>query len=110
LRWCAEGILEIAEKLICHFLGKSIDDAAAKLGQLAAHLCLDVVVQDRLVAVGFQTDFRTALRKAGGTAFALAGDGQAFRLDHLAQLDSALEGRLYRPDLLNHHGFETVFG
>jgi hypothetical protein len=39
------GLGEIREKLVCQFLGRTIDQALPELGELAADLRLDIICQ-----------------------------------------------------------------
>src|SRR5258707_14869703 len=63
---------EIGEKFIGQFLGRSVDQPLAELGQLAADLSLDIVGQQSAAVLFSQCHRRPTLGEAGDTALALA--------------------------------------
>src|SRR5690606_18697415 len=62
----ADGFCEFREKGVCVFLGDAVDEARAKLGDLAANVGLDVVDEARAAILGrFQANGGPALGEAG---------------------------------------------
>src|SRR3954447_17327546 len=63
---------EIGEEFVSQFLGRPVDQALAKLGQLAANLRLDVVAQQRAAVLFGERHRCAALGKSGDAALAFA--------------------------------------
>src|ERR1700722_15835961 len=63
---------EIREKLIRQFLGRTVDQALPELGELAADLRLDIVLQKRTAILLRQCHGGAALGKAGDPTLAFA--------------------------------------
>ena len=99
---------EIGEKLVGHVLGDAVDETRAELGDLAADMRLDVVVQQRAARGVGERHFRAALGEAGDAALALARDGVADERRDVGEFDLAFEGRRHRPDLGLDDGGEAV--
>src|SRR5579862_6044478 len=90
---------EIAEEVVGDLFGGAVDQALAKLRELAADLRLDVVGQQRAAVLGRKLHRGAALGEAGDAALALAGNLVAVRRVDVGQRDGAFEPRLHRPDL-----------
>src|SRR6185437_2597464 len=101
-------LCEIGEELVGQFLGRTVDQALAELGQLAADLRLDVVTQKRAAVLVGERHGGAALGEACNPALALAGDLVAVRRIEIAQGDLAPEARRHRPDLHLGHRAKTV--
>ena len=99
---------EISEKLVGHVFGDAVDETRAELGDLAADIRLDVVVQQRSAGGVCERHFRPALGEAGDAALALALDGVADERRKVGELHLASEGRRNRPDFRLDHGGEAV--
>src|ERR1700682_2135866 len=99
---------EIREKLIGQFLGRTVDQPLAELGELAADLSLDVVGQQSAALLFSQCHRRATLGEAGDTALALAGNLVTIRRVEIAQRDPALEAGRHRPDLHLGDRAETI--
>jgi hypothetical protein len=88
---------EIGEKFISHVLGDAVDEARAKLGDLAADMRLYVVAQHRARRLG-ERNSCAALGEAGHVALALARDspraGQCRRV-RLCLLNGAETGPIF---------------
>ena len=76
---------ELLEEGRRHRLRCRVDHAAAQLRQLAADLRLDLIGQDRLIAVLAQAHDGAAARITGAASLALAGDAVAVRRVNVRQ-------------------------
>src|SRR5665213_3834634 len=82
---------KVCEKLVGQFLGRTVDQPLAELGELAADLGLDIVGQQRAAVLVGQRHRGAALGEAGDTALALARDLVAVGRVEIAQRNLALE-------------------
>src|SRR5262245_9197561 len=69
-----DRLCEIGEELVGQFLGGTVDQALAELGELAADLRLDVVAQERAAVLVGERHGGAAFGEAGNPALALARD------------------------------------
>src|SRR5215467_2343763 len=90
---------EFLKEIIGNLLGGAIDQALAKLSELAADLRLDVVREQSAAVLFSKRDRRPTLCKAGDAAVALAGDLIAVGWIEIGQMDLAFEPRLHGTDL-----------
>ena len=105
------GLGEIGEKFIGQFLGRAVDQALSKLGQLAADLRLDIVAQKGAAILLGQPDGGAAFGETGNATLAFARDLVAVGRIEIAQHDLALEAGGNRSDLhLGGGAKAVVFG
>src|ERR1700754_1789428 len=90
---------EVGEEFVGQFLGRSVDQALAELGQLAADLRLDIITQERAAVLVGERHGGAALGEAGDAPLAFARDLVAIGRIEITQGDLALEARRHRPDL-----------
>src|SRR5258708_39657428 len=75
---------EIREKFVGQFLGRTVDQPLAELGELAADLRLDVVGQQSAAILFGQCHRRATLGEACNAALAFAGNLVAVRPSRVA--------------------------
>src|ERR1700688_327983 len=95
---------KILEKIVSDLLGRTIHQALAELGELAADLRLDIIGEQRAAILFGQLDRSAALGEAGNAAVALTGNPVAIGRIEVGQVDLALKARLDRADLGNGDG------
>src|SRR5262249_18338088 len=94
-----DGRGKFLKEIIGNLLSVAIDQALAKLSELAADLRLDVVREQSATVLFSKRDRRPTLCKAGNAAVALAGDLIAVGWIEIGQMDLAFEPRLHGTDL-----------
>src|SRR3954470_4040921 len=99
---------ELDEEIVGGLLRRAVDQALAKLGELAADLRLHVVGEKRAAILVGQRDLGAALGKARNTPLAFAGNAIAVGWIEIGEPDLALPACLDRADLDRGDGLKLV--
>src|SRR5690606_39193839 len=100
--------LEAVEELVGHLARETVDDAAAELGELAAHMRIDGIAELGPIPGIGQRHIGAALGEARSAALARTADAVGLPLNDIGQGDRALEGGTDRADLLHDDRLEAA--
>src|SRR5215467_897142 len=92
------GSSELDEEVVGGLLRRAVDEALAKLGELAADLRLHVIGEQRAAVLVTERHLGAAFGKAGHPALPFAGNAVAVRRIEVGEADLALPARLDRTD------------
>src|SRR5262249_24857036 len=104
------SLRELGEEVVGGLLGRTVDQALAELGELAAYLRLDVGRQAPAAVLVGERSLGAAFGKARCPTLPFTGNAVAVRRIEIGQPHLAFPARLDRPDLDGGDGLKLVVG